>query len=131
MQSPYFYQTAQENMEQNKDALVRRKDEIQKRHLLKGLEDTSMTGYGEKRISVISPSIAEANCPYTFTARSFRNADKKLFLIVKMNVDQNSPSYCKEWELEKSTLAQLNYLLQKHLTDYKVSRRVDEIIQNS
>jgi hypothetical protein len=53
-------------------------------------------GFGRKRITVTTQD-SIAKCPYSFTGLGYKNQDGKLFLGLRMNVDQHSPLNLKEW----------------------------------
>ena len=56
----------------------------------KDLMSTSSWGYGIKRIK-LDLTKNSIQTPYTFTAYGYKSFDNKLYICVKMNVDQYSP----------------------------------------
>ena len=84
-----------------------------------GLDDINW-GFGHRRLGVSSSGSSQNGFPYCFTAFGYKKKTGKMFLGLRMNVDQISPHKLIEWD-DEPVLEKLGVLMHEFISEYKTS----------
>jgi hypothetical protein len=82
-----------------------------------GLTEKTAWGYGRRRLKVLPRVPDQKLCPFSFTAFGYKNNKGKMFLCLRMNVDQISPHKSVEWN-DEPVLEKLGELMREFIHKY-------------
>ena len=82
-----------------------------------GLVKENTWGFGSLRLKVLPRPPDQKLCPFSFTAFGYKNKNGKMFLGLRMNVDQISPHRLIEWN-DEPVLDTLGELMREFIHKY-------------
>ena len=86
-------------------------------------------GYGRKRIKVTVPENI-AKCPYTFTGLGYKDQEGKLFLGLRMNIDNPGPLNLKEWTEGMNVERMWGFMITELLNEFVKANTATKKAQN-
>lgn len=91
--------------------------------MMEGIEEKSSWGYGFRRLNVKAATEDKMMCPYTFTGFGYKEQDGRLYLGLRMNVDQVSPAKFTEWDGNNNVMEKFAILMRDLLEDFINKRK--------
>jgi hypothetical protein len=79
-------------------------------------------GFGRNRIKVTSPT-NYAQCPYSFIGLGYKNKEGKLFIGLRMNVDQYIPLKLREWTDDLNVEVAWWYMMLECIEDLQLLKK--------
>lgn len=86
--------------------------------MIEGLENEKAWGYGFRRLTVQASPEEQIRCPYSFTGFGYKEQNGKLFLGLRMNVDQISPVRYLEWDGSNNVLEKFAEMMGHLLAEF-------------